>query len=160
VAQPTPSGQDFHSFQSYREWQTKALGYAFPESELRNGFATNNDGSMGHFRTPPDVFRSVAEGTQKREYGSLTLPVLAIFAVPARPEEIVSLTYKPRDAREQSALDANYKSILKYIQVDEKSIYSAHNAQVIELKGADHYVFLTQSAAVIQDLRNFLAGLH
>jgi hypothetical protein len=35
---PSPSDSDMQSFQAYREWQMRTVGFAFPESELRNTF--------------------------------------------------------------------------------------------------------------------------
>ena len=49
---PRASEADRKSFQAYRDWQTQTLGFALPESELRNEYTTNPDGSMGKYKTP------------------------------------------------------------------------------------------------------------
>jgi non-heme chloroperoxidase len=82
---PQASEADRKSFQAFRDWQMRTLGFALPESELRNDYAANADGSMGKFGTAGTVFQAIGDGTQKRDYADIRVPVLAIVGTPAAP---------------------------------------------------------------------------
>ena len=58
------------------------MGIAFPESELRNDFATNPDGSMGEYRTPVSVQNAITAGMRKPDYCCIRVPVLAFYTLP------------------------------------------------------------------------------
>jgi len=60
-----------------------SLGIAFPESELRNDFATKPDGSMGEYQTPVSVRDAITAGMRKPDYSGIRVPVLAFFTLPA-----------------------------------------------------------------------------
>ena len=53
---PTPSPSDLKSFPAYRDWRLRTQGIPIPESELRNDFVENPDGSVGSRKTPEYVF--------------------------------------------------------------------------------------------------------
>jgi hypothetical protein len=55
---PSSPSPDYSSFRTYQAWQTKIRHYALPESELRQLFVANSDGTMG---TPPYVAHEIAD---------------------------------------------------------------------------------------------------
>jgi hypothetical protein len=73
---PAPSPADLKSFPAYRDWRKRTQGISIPESELRNDFAENSDGSVGSRKTPswvPDAMM----GAWKHDYSEIRSPVLA-----------------------------------------------------------------------------------
>jgi hypothetical protein len=79
---PSPSEADSKSFQAFLDWQKRTSGVPFPEAELRNGFNTNPDGTMGQYKTPRSVFDAIGAGAQKPDYAHISVPVLAFFTFP------------------------------------------------------------------------------
>jgi len=157
---PSPSDSDMKSFPAYREWQMRTMGFAFPESEVRNMFDSNPDGSMGDYRTDNSVFKAIGAGVQKRDYTKIRVPVLAFFAIPSTPEENVSRRYQFKNAQERAAVEEVHAAVLANIRTDERSIQRcAAGARVVELRGSDHYIFLASEADMLRELRAFLAGL-
>jgi non-heme chloroperoxidase len=157
---PSPSGSDLKSFQAYRDWQVRTLGFAFPEAELRNDFDAGPNGTVGRYRTDGSVFRAIRAGVQKRDYSKIPVPVLAFFAVP-RSGVDPRHPYQPKDAQERNAIEEVHAADLSYINRYKESLQSGvPGARVIELLGADHYVFLSNEADVLRELRAFVAGLH
>ncbi|TMB54489.1 MAG: alpha/beta hydrolase [Chloroflexi bacterium] len=63
-----PSEEEASSFSGYRAWQVRNEGFAFPESELRNGRITNPGRTMGGFKTPTSVDGAIAAGGRRRDY--------------------------------------------------------------------------------------------
>jgi hypothetical protein len=157
---PSPSDADMKSFQAYRDWQMRTMGFAFPESELRNMFESNPDGSMGDYRTDSSVFDAIGKGVEKRNYPRIKVPVLAFFAIPSSAEENVSRRYQFKNAQERAAVEEVHAAVLANIHTDEQSIRGcAAGARVVELRDSDHYIFLASEVEVLRDLRIFLAGL-
>jgi non-heme chloroperoxidase len=152
---PEPSSSDLKSFQAYREWQVRSGEVAFPETELRNSHRANPDGSMGRYRTPDSVHEGIDKGTKKRDYSSIRVPVLAFF-----PSASATPRYQPKDAQERAAIKDFDAATAAYVNRYKKSLQSAPTTvRIVDLPGANHYVFLSNEADVLREFRAFLAGL-
>jgi hypothetical protein len=135
------------------------MGIAFPESELRNDFAVNSDGSMGDYMTPKSVGDSIFAGMRKPDYSRIRVPVLAFFVLP-RPLEFQIELYQPKNADERDAIGKVYAADLDYAKMSIDRLRSGvPNARVVEFAGANHYVFLSNEAEVLRGSRLFLADL-
>ena len=161
MLKPPPSEEDLRSFTAYRSWQMRNEKFAFPESELRNTFETNPDGTMGRFKTPRRINDAIGEGQKKRDYSHIRVPVLAFYEYPRhagdalRPDE-----YQPKDAEERAAIDAFGSATAAYVERWKTNLLSGvPSARIVDLPGAGHVVFLTREAEVLRGLREFVAGL-
>ena len=157
----TPEDPEDNSFAAYRKWQIGRNRFAFPESELRNEYETNPDGTKGKYRTDRKVFAAIGGAPHKREYSLIRVPVLAIFAVPGSAAQIILRTYQFNTTDERAPIEQAFTAIVNYIREDERSIQKCPaGVRVVELPGSDHYVFLANEQDVRRELRAFLAGLH
>jgi non-heme chloroperoxidase len=161
MRKPPPSGEELRSFTAYRAWQMRNERFAFPESELRNTFETNPDGTMGRYKTPRSVNEAIGAGQKKRVYSNIRVPVLAFYEFPRssgdvlRPDE-----YQPKDAEERAAIDAFVSATAAYVERWKKNLLSAvPGARIVDLPGAGHFVFLTRETEVLRGLQEFVAGL-
>ena len=69
---------DTRSFEAYRLALRRTRGFAFPEAELRQGFAANPDGSMGESLLSPVIRRAITVDARiKPDYSRIRTPVLA-----------------------------------------------------------------------------------
>jgi non-heme chloroperoxidase len=162
--QPPPeplSEEESRSFSKYRAWQIRSQKFAFPESELRNGFETNPDGTMGRYKTPQSIHRAIGDGQKKRDYSKIRVPVLAFLELPRpanappRPDE-----YQPKNAEERAAIETFASALGAYTERWMKNLKSGvPEARFVDLPGAGHFVFLTREAEVLKELRKFVAGL-
>jgi pimeloyl-ACP methyl ester carboxylesterase len=161
---PSLSGSDARSFQGFRNWQMQNEGYAFPESEVRNGFETNPDGTRGRSTAWPGAFKAVGDGQEKRDYTKIRVPVLSIFATPGQdssPHPNDPPQYKPKDGQERAAIEAFNAATMVFINRYEKSLLAAvPNARIVDLPGARHYVFLDREAEVLREILPFIQALH
>ena len=73
---PSPTAADRASFSAYRAYQIRVQGFTFPETELRNDFVANPDGSVGKW-IPKDHNDAVVDGERKST--NLRVPILAIL---------------------------------------------------------------------------------
>ncbi len=159
---PPPSEEESRSFSAYRARQMRNEKFAFPESELRNIYETNPDGTRGKYKTPQRISKAIGDGQKKRDYSKIRVPVLAFFepirsaGEPPRPGE-----YQPKDAEERAAIDAFNAATAAYVGRWTRNLLSGvPGARFINLPGAGHYVFLTREAEVLRGLQEFVAGLH
>ena len=135
--------------------------FAFPESELRNGFATNPDGTMGEHKTPRQIHSAIGNGAKKRDYSKIRVPVLTLFEYP-RFSDTAPLKggYQPKNDEERAAIKAFSDATAAYVGRWVKSLMSGvPGFRVVDLPGAGHYVFLTRETEVLKEIRKFVAGL-
>ncbi len=155
-----PPAAAYKSFQAYRDWQESNRGIVFPESELRNCFAAQPDGSMGSYGTPASVGDAIFAGMLKPDYSRIRVPVLAFYALPA-PLKNQLQQYKPQNATEREAIEQVYAADVSFSRRSSRSLQgSLPGARIIELPEANHYVFLSNETDVLRELRAFLAGFH
>jgi pimeloyl-ACP methyl ester carboxylesterase len=154
-----PSPPDNRSFQAYRDWQRRSHEVAFPESELRRLFTSNADGTVGKPLTPKSVRDAIFAGVQKPKYPLIRVPVLALFAAPP-PFEVMVQRYPPKNSEERAAMrqiyDANVRIEMKHRQDLRDGLPTA---RIVELPGANYYVFLSNEQDVLREIQKFITGL-
>jgi non-heme chloroperoxidase len=159
---PVPSPADLKSFAAYRDWRKQTQGISIPESEWRNDFEENPDGSVGSRKTPGYVFDAMAIGDFKHNYSEIRSPVLAFLAydTPDGPPQNQILKNHVTDPAQRTIVDAVYGLYIGMarIRIDRIS-HAAGGAHVIELWGANHFVFLSNEADVLREMREFIVGL-
>jgi len=156
---PSPSASDLKSFRAYKNWRASSGQVPFPESELRTEFAENPDGSVGEYTTPEYVPEAMMAGREKHDYSQIRVPVLALVGFPKTPEEQMR-EHHVTDERERTIVAAVYRM---YVGMTKHRIdrinRAAGGARVVELWGADHYVFLSNPDDVLREMRAYLANL-
>ena len=130
---PKPGAADMASFAAYHSWLTKLLGVSIPESELRQSFECNADGSVGKERIPPSLSKAIASAISAggQKYTDIKVPVLAIYAVSAPLAASAANTF----------------------------VAGVPNARVVRLSHADHYIFLSNEVDVLRETTDFLRTL-
>jgi len=155
------------SFQAYRDWQIRTMRFAFPESELRQRFNVNPDGSVGPPRAAGSisqkipVARMIGEGSKKRDYSRIRVPILYL---PAAPPKVNGWSqyyrFSPVNEVERTTLQKIYDADRSNLTRYEKNMQmAAGKVHIVELRGADHYVYFTNEVAVLRELRKFVADL-
>jgi non-heme chloroperoxidase len=152
---PSPiAAAESKSFSGYRDWQMRNQRFAFPESELRNSYETNPDGTKGNRNTTATIFQAIGDGQIKRDYSGIRVPVLAFYEFPRSRED------EAKDGEDRAALDAFNSATAIYIGRWNNNLLShVGDVHFIDLPGAGHYVFLTRETEVLTGLNAFLAGL-
>jgi non-heme chloroperoxidase len=156
-----PSEADKKSFQAFRARQTRVMRFAFPEAELRNMFDSNPDGSVGSNRTPNSVRKAIDEGSRKRDYSKIRVPILYFAAAPPAARGWSQYYhFQPQNAEERKALQKIYAVDRVYLNRYEQNMRTAvGGARIVELRGADHYLFFTNEWEVLRELGKFLADV-
>lgn len=147
-------------FRAYRDAQTKSGQGAFPESELRQLFAANADGTVGSYKASTQtIHEAIGAGQKQRDYSNIRVPVLALFefipaSAPPRPDE-----YHPQSEEERAAIAAYRRATAAYVERWMDNLKKGvPAARVVDLPGAGHFVFLTREAQVLKEIREFVAS--
>jgi non-heme chloroperoxidase len=157
-----PPSLDSTSFSAYRASQTRNRQGAFPESELRQLFVANPDGTMGRYQGSTDATRNaIGAGQKKRDYSNIRVPVLAFLEFPRPTYDPQLDRYAPTNDQERAAIEAVNRATAAYVERWMKDLKSAvPEARFVNLPGAGHFVFLTKEADVLRELKAFAADLH
>ncbi|MBL0158771.1 MAG: alpha/beta hydrolase [Bryobacterales bacterium] len=129
---PLPPAPDLSSPAAYRAWQMKAHGIAFPEAELRQAVTVREDGSLGANRTPKRIRDAIFAGRAKPEYSEIRMPVVALFAT-------------------GGGHGAAYDAVGKRHREDLRN--GVPHARVVEVPGANFYLFSSHPEIVIREIR-------
>jgi len=158
---PGPTDFDRRSFQGMRDRQLRTMRFAFPEAELRNQFYSNVDGSVGGRRTDDFVRRAIGEGSKRRDYSKIRAPILYFAAAPPRARGWSQYYhFDPRNPEQRTALQRIYDADRIYLNRYEQRMRTAKGpVRIVELIGADHYVFFTNEKEVLAGLGEFVARL-
>lgn len=123
----------------------------FPESER---LALTAD-----YQSARRALKAIGEGTKKRDYSKIRVPVLSLFAV-FRPADDPLRQDMPKDPQERATVEAFEAATMVYIKRYEMSLLTAvPSARIVELPGANHYLFLSNEADVLREIASFMRGL-
>jgi non-heme chloroperoxidase len=146
-----PGPKDLASFSALRAYW-KRLGIPLPEADLRERFEANRDGSVGKPLITPGVGAAIMASIKKPDYEHVRVPALAIYAIPHELGPWVNM--------DDSAVRATVADFETAAEAQAREFQnSVARAQVVRLPRANHYVFLSNEADVLRELRAFLLQL-
>ena len=158
---PAPA-PDYRSFEAYRTAQRRDHGVAFPESELRQGFVENPDGSMGLSGSSSFavVRKAITEDARiKPDYSQIRAPALAIFSAPRTVADLEH-DMPPRNEQERAVLHQQHAAERAMVSRWQRDLLAGiPAARIVELPRANLYMFLSNEADVLREVRAFAATL-
>ena len=154
---PTPE-PDRSSFRAFT--RSRNLEVTFPEAEWHQQFAENPDGSVGESLMNPAIRRAITvDARAKPNYAGIRVPVLAMYQA-QRPFENVAADYDIRNDEERAALRQEYTAVrVMYARWQQDLLAAIPTARIVELPGANLYMFLSNEADVLREIRAFATAL-
>jgi pimeloyl-ACP methyl ester carboxylesterase len=153
---PPPSESDpgLASFAAFQQACLHALGFTYPEGELRQQYSTTPEGRVGKQREfPGDAL--MLQGMKK--YSNIPVPALVIFAIPHAQAKWITESTDPKVREAGEAFSAALLALTtRQAKALEDGVPTAH---VVRLGGADHYVYLSNEADVLREMKSFLSTL-
>jgi pimeloyl-ACP methyl ester carboxylesterase len=154
-APPPPSDSDLASYSALQDWWARVRGFRIPEADFRQGRSTNSNGTPGERRTPASIPQMVLDGTAR--FTEINVPVLALCAMPEVTRRYLLDSPNPDVRAATQAYDAHYNAAKeKQLKSFEEGI---PRARVVRIANADHYIFVTNEAEVLREMRAFLSKL-
>jgi pimeloyl-ACP methyl ester carboxylesterase len=153
--QPPPPGQaDLAGFDALRQYYLRVLGFTYPEAELRQQWTVNPDGHVGKRRDFPG-YATIMAGMEK--YADIPVPALMFFGIPHGLGSWVDNNTDPKVREPALAYTGALTPLTeRQAKVVEDGVPTAH---VVKLPGAHHYVYLSNEADVLREMRSFLGRL-
>jgi hypothetical protein len=122
-------------------------------------YEINPDGSVGKNRTPPYVHHEIDEGSIRKDYTGINIPVLSLIAVPP-PSSEKWKDKPPKDEQERADSTRLDEILMEFIHRWEENLKRADPAaRIVELPGAHHYMFIQEQPKVLHEIRTFLQTL-
>ena len=151
---PLPGETDLASFRALQKYYMRVLGFTYPEAELRQEWDCTPEGRVGKQREFPG---SAALLAGMKKYTAIPVPALVIFASPHGQGSWVENNTDP----EVRAAARAYSAALDVLTERQAKAFEkgVPTARVVRLPGAHHYVYLSNEADVLREMRAFLAGL-
>jgi non-heme chloroperoxidase len=156
---PKRTATDNASVDAFREYQKRSGGFAFPAGEIRAMYEIQGDGAVGKNRTPPHVSAAIDAGSIPKDYRGITVPVLALFAVP-QPAAEKWKDRAPKNPQERIDSDRSDEILLEFLHRWQGNLKRAvPSARIVEIPGGHHYLFQNEEDRVLHELRAFLVSL-
>ena len=154
---PPPGGADLTSFSALQKYYERVNGFRFPEAELRQQRESTSEGAVGKQRGFPGNMMLWTLFMGAKKYTHIPVPALVIFANPHSQGSWVDDNTDPSVRTAARAYSTALAALIeRQVKAVENGVPSAH---VITLPGANHYVFLSNEADVMREMRAFLASL-
>lgn len=151
---PPAEPADLQSYTTVRAWYARGAKVFLPESEFRQMLVPTADGHPTmKFRTPNLVEEATQAGRQK--FSDLRVPVLGILAAMNDPGSMDSSNPEARANAEAYVWFQTRRAERQAMQLKA----DAPNAWIVTLQRADHYVFLSNEAEVLAEIRSFVRSL-
>jgi pimeloyl-ACP methyl ester carboxylesterase len=149
-----PPEPDRSSFEAFT--RRSGLRVAFPEAEWRQLFAENADGSVGRSLGSLAIRQAITvDARVKPDYAGIRVPVLAIYQA-QRPFDDVAAGFSIRNEQEHAALRQQYAATLAmYARWQSDLRTHIPSARIFELPGANLFMFLSNEADVLREIREF-----
>ena len=151
---PSESDPSLASFAALQQACLHALGFTYPEGELRQQYSTTPEGRVGKQRDfPGDA--TMLEGM--KQYTNIPAPALVIFAIPHAKPKWTDESTDPKVREAAQAFSAAVDALtIRQAKAFEDGVPTAH---VVRLRNADHYVYLSNEADVLREMNSFLSTL-
>jgi len=154
---PPPGGADLASFRALQKYYERVNGFRFPEAELRQQRESTAEGAVGKQRDFPGNLMLGTVFLHAKKYTAIPAPALVIFA---NPHSQGSWVDDNPDPSVRAAAKAYSTALAALVERQEKAVENGvPGAHVITLPGAHHYVFLSNEADVLREMRAFLGSM-
>lgn len=148
-----PDASDLKSFKAFHDFKVRQNGFEYPEAQLHASFNRNPDGSVGRYNTSDRVHNAIGKGALPRDYSRIRVPVLALFSTLS-----INYRYQPKNAQERAAIEEFDAATEVYVDRYKKNLLKAKGGvRIVDLPQADHYIFLSNEADVLREMRAFIA---
>jgi pimeloyl-ACP methyl ester carboxylesterase len=151
---PLPSAADLVSFAALQAWDERQYGVRMPEAELRQTWQSAPAGQPTRPRDFAGSSMFMALLTEPARYASFPVPTLVIFAIPRLREPWIAAS---PDLRLRSEAESYFARTDALTEQQANAIEAAApDVRVVRLRGAAHYLFLSNEREVLAEMHAFV----
>ena len=148
---PSPSAEDKASFTAMLRRMTQATGGTPPEAEIHESFLPGPNGSVGGLTASPDAARHIFEAPEHFTT-PIPVPILAVMGYP-QSKGFAFHADTPQMIAAAAAADADQARQIDAFERGQPT------ATVLRIANANHYIFISNEAQVLEAMDKFLAAL-
>ncbi|CAA9500978.1 MAG: hypothetical protein AVDCRST_MAG96-1969 [uncultured Segetibacter sp.] len=153
---PNPTTQDSSSLQSIKNFMARTTGISMPDEELKNTIVFSSDGRYQKHITPDFIPALILKGVERPDYKNIKCAALAIYAVSTSVNQLFPF-YASLDADNKKRADISFRFYTNYAEEQRETFRKeVKNGAVKEIKGAHHYVFISNADETETLIREFL----
>lgn len=153
---PAPTAAELASREGFGHYVHRVRGVTIPDEELAAQFVFAPDGSLAGEVTPPEVYAALLGSEESPDYARVTAPALGLYAVARDAGDVVP--WLVPSAHVWPIAQEVFHQVFEPFYLGERLRFRTGVAQgrVLELTGANHYVFLSDPDRVAAAVRSFL----
>jgi non-heme chloroperoxidase len=156
-APPPMQARDSASPRAVQAYLQRVYGMHIPEAQLRSIARYDSSGHLLADVTPPTIDSLIMAGCGHPNYGAVRAPALVIYAVVDSVGQVFRF-YSALDPPHRDAARRFTAALQRWAATERARVRrQLASAQVVELHGANHYVFDSHRTEVIHSVREFLA---
>ena len=155
-AYPNPTAKDSSSLENVKVFAAKTIGVSIPVEEIRSTTVFSKDGKYQKSVTSNEISGKIISGIERPNYKSIDCPALSIYAIASSIYTTFAF-YDLLDAGNKKKADTCF-TIENNITKEQIELFKKEvkNGIVKEIKGAHHYVFISNPVETENLLREFL----
>jgi non-heme chloroperoxidase len=153
---PGPTPEDRASPEAVQRYVTRTL-VALPMGEILAQRVFDADGKYLRGVTPAAVLTAVAGMVEHPDYSGIHVPVLAVNAVAETPGQLIT-QYSMANDEARAVFDRIFEITRPFAEAQRAAFRTAlPKAEVIDIPGANHYLFISNRDQVLSAIRTFLS---
>jgi len=155
-AYPKPTDEDSSFLLNLKRFVEKVNGISVPDEELRNTVVFGKDGKYKKDVTPDSIMALILKGVEHPNYKGIHCPALAIYCIPDSVTNFFPF-YASRDTENKKRADTSFLLFVNFMK-EQREIFKKEieKGTVKEIKGANHYVFISNPDETEKLIREFL----
>jgi pimeloyl-ACP methyl ester carboxylesterase len=159
-ASPGPTASELASPAAVRAYVARTVA-ALPEAEIRATRIFAADQRFEKGVTPGSTLAAVARMVEHPDYTGIVAPILSINAVALTPRDLLIGRYDAGGADARAVFDQIF-AIWQPVAAAQRDAFRAAvpHAVVMDVPGANHYVFVSHRSLVIGTIEGFVASSH
>jgi pimeloyl-ACP methyl ester carboxylesterase len=153
---PKANMNDSSSFLNYKKFMTVQSGVILPDEEIRQIFIFSKDGRYIKDVTADSIGGALFTSVEHPNYNQIKCPALAIYAL---NDSIIQFApfYAKLDAINKKKVDMLYSIFTEFaIEEGARFMKEEPGGIVKEIRGANHYLFISNTAETEKLIRDFL----
>ncbi len=157
-APPPMQARDSASPAAVQAYLRRTYGMHIPEAQLRAIARYDSSGHLVGDVTPPTIDSLILAGCGHPNYSAVRAPALVIYAVVDSVRQAFPF-YAALDAPHQAAARRFTAALQRWAGMERARVRrDLAGAELLELHGANHYVFDSNRSEVTRSMRQFLAS--
>jgi pimeloyl-ACP methyl ester carboxylesterase len=152
-----PTRADSSSLGAIRAYLARNNGTVWPEAEVHAFYRFGPDGRVIGRSTggAGPINTEIAKSQEHPDYARVRAPAIAFYALQPEPEQAFP-TYHALDATGRAIARTNTDYWYRWALVQRDAFRRGmHDGQVVEIIGANHFVFISHEGEVLQAMREF-----